>query len=189
MKNILSYLTFGLLACGGSASTENTLAQTPAMPFYDLTATDINGKPFAFSQLKGHKVLVVNTASECGFTPQYKQLQELYEQYKDKGFIIVGFPSNDFGGQEPGDETTIASFCDKNYHVSFPMMSKVSTKGGAQHAVYTWLTQKAQNGSADSQVKWNFQKYMINEDGTMHGMLASAEDPLSGSMLNWLDGK
>jgi glutathione peroxidase len=189
MKNLLTYLSFGLLACGGSATTEQTLAQTPAMPFHDLTALDINGKPFAFSQLKGHKVLVVNTASECGYTRQYKQLQELYEQYKDKGLIIVGFPSNDFGGQEPGDEKAIAAFCEKNYQVTFPMMSKVSTKGGAQHAVYQWLTQQTRNGYADSQVKWNFQKYMINEDGTMQGMLASAEDPLSETVLNWLDGK
>lgn len=189
MKNILSYLTFGLLACGGSATPDSTLAQTPAMPFYDLTALDINGKPFAFSQLEGHKVLVVNTASECGFTTQYKQLQELYAEYKDKGLIIVGFPSNDFGGQEPGDEKTIASFCEKNYQVTFPMMSKVSTKGSGQHAVYQWLTHKAQNGLSDSQVKWNFQKYMINADGSLHGMMAPAEDPLNEAMLNWLDGK
>ncbi len=189
MKNLLNTLTFGLLACGGAAATEAIHVQTPATPFHDLMATDIHANPFAFSELKGHKVLVVNTASECGFTQQYQQLQELYEQYKDKGLIIVGFPSNDFGGQEPGDEKTIASFCEKNYQVTFPMMSKVSTKGSGQHAVYQWLTHKAQNGYADSQVKWNFQKYMINEDGSMHGMMASAEDPMSETMLNWLDGK
>jgi glutathione peroxidase len=157
--------------------------------FYDLSATTIDGQPYAFSQLKGHKVMVVNTASECGFTPQYKQLEELYEHYKDKGFIIVGFPSNDFGGQEPGDEHAIAQFCQKNYGVTFPMMSKVVTHGKGQSPVYAWLTQKALNGKSDSEVKWNFQKYLIDEDGHLVDVLPSAQEPTSERVLNWLDGK
>jgi glutathione peroxidase len=164
-------------------------AQQPVEPFHALSATDINGKPFPFDQLKGHKVVVVNTASECGYTPQYKQLEELYETYKSKGLIIVGFPSNDFGEQEPGDEKTIAAFCQKNYGVTFPMMSKVLTKGEGQHPVYQWLTMKSKNGAADSVVKWNFAKYLINEDGSLHTLVAPAADPLSDVVLNWLDGK
>jgi glutathione peroxidase len=163
-------------------------AQQPVEPFHALSATDLSGKPFPFAQLKGHKVIVVNTASECGYTPQYKQLEELYETYKDKGLVIVGFPSNDFGQQEPGDEKTIATFCQKNYGVTFPMMGKVVTKGEGQHPVYQWLTQKAKNGASDSVVKWNFGKYLINEDGSLHTVLASAVDPLSQQVLDWLDG-
>ena len=144
---------------------------------------------FAFEQLKGRKVLIVNTASECGYTPQYAELQDLYAAHKDKGLVVLGFPSNEFGEQEPGDEKTIATFCEKNYGVTFPMMSKVMTKGEHQHPVYQWLTQKAKNGALDSVVKWNFGKYLINEDGSFYTMLASAADPLSPQVLAWLDGK
>ncbi len=196
MKNPFLLLITSLIACGNSLRVgpvtfpqQDAMASTPAVPFHDLTATDINGMPYAFSQLKGHKVMVVNTASECGYTPQYKQLEELYERYKDKGFILVGFPSNDFGKQEPGDEKTIASFCSKNYGVTFPMMSKVGTKGKAQDPVYQWLTQKAKNGKLDSEVKWNFQKYLINEDGSLFTVLASATEPLSEPILDWIDNK
>lgn len=190
MRNLLKFLSLGLIACGDAPGTTALQAQAPPpRPFHALSATDINGKPFSFAELKGRKVMVVNTASECGYTPQYKQLQELYMRYKDKGFVIIGFPSNDFGGQEPGSETEIASFCRKNYGVSFPMMSKVSTKGDAQHAVYQWLTRKDQNGAMDSQVKWNFQKYLINPDGTLHTMLPSAKDPLSEEVTGWIEGR
>ena len=186
-QQLAKLLSVILMACGHGRST--IYAQQPVEPFHALSATDINGKPFPFDQLRGHKVMVVNTASECGYTPQYKQLQDLYTTYKDKGFIIVGFPSNDFGGQEPGKEKTIADFCEKNYGVTFPMMSKVIIKGEGQHPVYQWLTQKAKNGATDSVVKWNFGKYLINEDGSLHTVLASGVDPLSDAVLNWLDGK
>lgn len=195
MRSIPFLLVPVLLACGdyvrvGPVKVPVEQTETkPAMSFFDLTATDINGKPYPMAQLKGHKVMVVNTASECGFTPQYKQLEELYERYKDKGLVIVGFPSNDFGGQEPGDEQAIATFCEKNYGVTFPMMSKVSTKGETQSPVYAWLTQKAKNGRLDSEVQWNFQKYLINEDGTLFTVLASATEPLSDPVLNWLEGR
>ncbi len=157
--------------------------------FHSITVTDIHGKPFAFDQLKGRKVMVVNTASECGFTPQYSQLQELYTTYKDKGLVIVGFPSNDFGGQEPGTEQQIEQFCQLNYGVTFPMMGKVHTKGEAKDPVYQWLTEKAKNGKMDSEVKWNFQKYLIDENGDLVTMLASATDPLSDVVINWVEGR
>jgi len=192
-------LAASLIACGNGTALrigpvivpiqQPAMNPAPVESFYDLTATDIHGQPFAMSQLKGHKVMVVNTASECGFTPQYKTLEELYETYKDKGFLIIGFPSNDFGQQEPGDEKTIESFCTQNYGVTFPMMSKVSTKGEQQSPVYQWLTRKTKNGKLDSTVKWNFQKYLINEDGTLHTVLASATGPMSGAVIDWIEGK
>jgi len=134
-------------------------------------------------------VMVVNTASECGFTPQYKQLQELYTTYKDKGLVIVGFPSNDFGGQEPGTEQQIEEFCQLNFGVTFPMMAKVNTKGEAKSPVYQWLTEQSKNGKMDSEVKWNFQKYLIDENGNLVTMLASATDPLSDVVINWVEGR
>ena len=190
MRNLFKYLFLGSVACSDGPRTAAVQAQTPPpQDLYSLTAVDINGKPFDLGRLKGTKVMVVNTASECGYTPQYKQLQELYTAFKDKGFTIIGFPSNDFGGQEPGSEAEIATFCEKNYGVSFPMMSKVSTKGDAMHPVYQWLTRKDRNGAMDSQVKWNFQKYLINPDGTLHSMLPSSADPLSDEVKNWIEGR
>jgi len=190
MRNLFKILPLGLFACGDAPTSKMVHARTPPpQAFHALTATDINGKPFNFADLKGRKVMVVNTASECGYTRQYKPLQELYAKYKDKGFVIIGFPSNDFGGQEPGGESEIATFCEKNYGVTFPMMSKVSTKGDAQHPVYQWLTRKDRNGAMDSQVKWNFQKYLINADGTLHTMLPSAKDPLSEEVTGWIEGR
>jgi len=160
--------------------------QPPPMAFHDLTATDINGQLYKFDQLRGHKVIVVNTASECGYTPQYAQLQELYEVYKDKGLIIIGFPSNEFGKQEPGSEAEIATFCQKNYGVTFPMMGKVQTKGEGQHAVYNWLTHKELNGVLESSVKWNFHKYLIDADGHLVMSFGSAVSPLDKEIVEWL---
>ncbi|MBL7953626.1 MAG: glutathione peroxidase [Flavobacteriales bacterium] len=159
------------------------------MSFYDLSATDINGQLVKMDQFRGKRVIVVNTASECGYTPQYAQLQELYEKYKDKGLVIVGFPSNDFGGQEPGTEAEIATFCQKNYGVTFPMMAKVSTKGKEQHAVYQWLANKSQNGVMDTEVKWNFHKYLINPDGVLSMSMESGVSPLDERVIAWVEGK
>ena len=193
MRRSLFFLPLALaLSCGNTSNTpDNAMAQpeTATMNFHDLTATDIKGQPYSMAQLKGHKVMVVNTASECGFTPQYKQLEELYTRYKDQGFVILGFPSNDFGGQEPAGEAAIADFCEKNFGVTFPLMSKVYTKGAEQSPVYAWLTKRSSNGKLDSEVKWNFQKYLIDEDGRLVTMLPSAQDPLSDTVLDWLDAK
>ncbi len=193
MRASLLILPMAFLGCSnaleGGPGGNPPLQQPNTMNFHQLSATDINGKTYDMAQLAGHKVLVVNTASECGFTPQYKQLEELYEKYKDKGFVILGFPSNDFGKQEPGDEKTIAAFCEKNYSVTFPMMGKVETKGDGQSPVYAWLTEKKLNGVLDSKVKWNFQKYLIDEQGRLVTMYPSAQEPLSDAIINWVEGK
>jgi glutathione peroxidase len=158
------------------------------MSFHDLSATDINGKPVSLSEFKGKKVLVVNTASECGYTKQYAQLQELYAMYQDKGLVVIGFPCNDFGGQEPGSEAEIATFCQKNYGVTFPMMSKISVKGDDVSPVYQWLTSKEQNGVLDAKVKWNFHKFLIDEEGRLVAEYGSGTTPLDDKILDWVKG-
>lgn len=155
--------------------------------FYDFTVKDINGNDFPLSKLKGKKVLVVNTASKCGLTPQYEGLQELYEQYGGDDFEIIGFPANNFAKQEPGTNEEIAEFCSVNYGVTFPMMSKISVKGDDQHPLYTWLTTKSENGLEDSNVSWNFQKYMINEEGQLVGHLNPRIKPDSKDLLSWIN--
>lgn len=185
-----------LFACGSADMVRlgplkmptNTVQNTPAMSFHDLNATDINGNAVSFSQFKGKKILVVNTASECGYTKQYAQLQELYDLYKDQGFVILGFPCNDFGGQEPGSEAEIASFCQKNFGVTFPMMSKISVKGDDVSPVYQWLTSKSQNGVLDAKVKWNFHKFLIDEEGRLVAEYGSGTTPLDANIVNWVKG-
>ena len=135
--------------------------------FYDFIVKDIDGNDFDFSQLKGKKVLIVNTASKCGNTPQYSELEDFYQKNKDSKFIIIAFPANNFGHQEPGNNEEIKSFCQKNFGVSFPLMSKISVKGDDMHLLYKWLTSKELNGVQDSEITWNFQKYLINEEGQL----------------------
>lgn len=157
---------------------------------YDFKAKTLDGTDFDFSTLKGKKVLIVNTASECGYTPQYKELQEVYAKYSKEGkFTILGFPCNQFGEQEPGTATEIKTFCTKNYGVTFQMMEKIDVKGEHQHPIYKWLTTKTENGVEDSEVKWNFNKYMIDENGKYAGHAASKELPNSERIINWIEGK
>lgn len=154
--------------------------------FYDFKVKDIDGKEFNLSSLKGKKVLVVNTASKCGLTPQYKQLQELYQLYGGNKFTIIGFPANNFMKQEPGTDSEIAEFCEKNYGVTFPMMSKISVKGDDMHPLYQWLTQKSKNGVLDSEVKWNFQKYLIDEKGNLVEMVEPKTKPDDEKIVSWI---
>jgi glutathione peroxidase len=165
----------------------STTALSGQKNFHDFTVEDIYGESFDLSDLKGKKVLVVNTASKCGLTPQYADLEELYNQYKDKDFVIIGFPANNFMNQEPGTNEEIAEFCEKNYGVSFPMMSKISVKGDDMHPLYQWLTNKEMNGKMDSDVKWNFQKYLINEKGELVDMVPPRQKPDSEKIINWLE--
>jgi glutathione peroxidase len=156
--------------------------------FYDLTATTIDGKTFHFSELKGKKVLIVNVASKCGFTPQYEDLEKLYKEYGGDDFIIIGFPANNFLKQEPGTDEEIKEFCTVNYGVTFQMMSKISVKGDDMHPVYKWLTEKSKNGLMDSKVSWNFQKYMIDENGKLVGFASPKEEPMSPKIADWIKG-
>ncbi len=179
----MSLLT--LLGCG---KAQGPIAPVdPITPFHELKATDIAGGSVDMAAFKGHPVLIVNTASKCGHTPQYARLQELYDRYKDKGLVVVGFPSNDFLRQEPGDNAEIASFCTRNYGVTFPMMAKVEVKGDELHPVYRWLTSKDRNGALDSKVKWNFQKYMVDGQGRLIGVFAPGTDPLDTSITQLIE--
>lgn len=172
-------------------TTTVTATTTPMAKetIYQFKVEDLSGNTFDFSTLKGKKILVVNTASECGLTPQYEQLQAIYEKYKDKNFVIVGFPANNFGAQEPGTNQEIATFCQQNFGVSFPMMAKISVKGGDMHSVYQFLTLKSKNGLQDSEVQWNFQKYLINENGELAKVVSPRTLPTDAEITNWIEGK
>ena len=154
---------------------------------YQFKVKDIDGKTFDFATLKGKKVMIVNTASKCGLTPQYEQLEALYDKYKNKNFVIVGFPANDFMSQEPGSDKEIAQFCQLNYGVSFPMMSKISVKGKDMHPVYHFLTEKAKNGLEDNKVEWNFQKYLIDEKGHLVRVVSPRILPNDQSIIAWIE--
>jgi glutathione peroxidase len=156
---------------------------------YTFKVKDLSGNEFDFATLKGKKILIVNTASECGLTPQYEQLQAVYEKYKDSNFVIVGFPANNFGAQEPGTNAEIGAFCKKNYGVTFPMMEKISVKGSDMHVLYQFLTQKSKNGLKDSEVEWNFQKYLIDEKGHLAEVMSPRVLPNDSSIINWIEGK
>ena len=140
-------------------------------------------------RLKGKKVIVVNTASECGYTPQYRQLQELHEAYGKQGLVIIGFPCNQFGGQEPGSDQQVEALCQKNYGVTFPLMSQVEVKGEGPHPVYRWLTRKELHGAMDAVVKWNFHKFLIDGDGRLVISLESGVSPLDERVVSWIEGR
>jgi glutathione peroxidase len=169
----------------GLGQNINTKHMTPPVSFYTLSATKNNGNTFSFEQLKGKHVLLVNTASNCGFTGQYDELEKLYQQYKDK-LEILGFPANDFGSQEPGNDGQIAEFCRINYGVSFPLFAKASVKGAQQQPVYAWLSQANQNGWNNDSPSWNFCKYLIDPEGTLVGFYASSVSPLAKEITNAL---
>lgn len=153
---------------------------------YQFKVEDLSGDTFDFASLKGKKVMIVNTASKCGLTPQYKDLEAIYKEYKDKGFVIVGFPANNFASQEPGTNKEIETFCQQNYGVTFPMMNKVSVKGDDMCEVYKFLTQKSKNGLQDSEVEWNFQKYLINEKGELVKVIKPRTLPTDPEVINWI---
>jgi len=179
--------TFYLIILTMTTFFDVTVAQSQKT-LYDFNVKSIDGNDFDLSQLKGKKVLIVNTASKCGNTPQYAELQKLYDIYKDKGFTIIGFPANNFFSQEPGTNEEIATFCKINYGVTFPMMEKISVKGKDIHPLYAWLTQKSQNGKLDAEVSWNFQKFMIDENGHVVGYVKPSTKPMSEEILNWIKG-
>lgn len=164
-----------------SLTPENTITTS----FHNFEINGLTGGKLKMSDFEGKYILCVNVASKCGYTPQYGPLQELYEQHKDK-LVIIGFPCNQFGGQEPGTQDEIASFCQKNYGVSFPMTEKINVKGKEQHPIFAWLTQQAQNGVSDAVVNWNFNKFLISPEGKWLAHFGSSVDPLGSKMMSYL---
>jgi len=162
------------------------LSQTGS--FYDFKVKTLEGDDFDLSSLKGKKVMVVNVASKCGFTPQYKDLEEMNKKYEGE-LVIIGFPANNFMNQEPGSASEIRQFCSQNYGVTFPLMEKISVKGKDMHPLYQWLTEKEKNGVMDSEVKWNFQKYLIDENGKLVDVMYSKEKPESEKSASWLSSR
>ena len=152
---------------------------------YDIEINSLQGKPINLSLFKGKKILFVNVASKCGFTPQYKELQKLHNLYEES-LVVIGVPCNQFGKQEPGNSTEINEFCQVNYGVSFLITEKISVKGNEQHPLYSWLTKKNENGRKNSSVKWNFQKYLINEDGDLIDYYFSMTSPTSSKIKKHL---
>ncbi|MEM9982745.1 MAG: glutathione peroxidase [Bacteroidota bacterium] len=157
--------------------------ETSGKSFYDFTLTAIDGEKIDFSQYKGKKVLLVNVASKCGYTPQYEDLQRLHKEH-GKEVVVLGFPANNFGSQEPGSNGEIAEFCQKNYGVSFQMFEKISVKGSDMHPLYQWLSTKSENGWNDQAPSWNFCKYLVNEEGELVKFYASGVNPMDEEVLN-----
>jgi glutathione peroxidase len=178
MTRILFLLMFSFLFAPKALD-----AQTKSI--YDFKVESLDGGTIDFAAYKGRKILIVNTASKCGYTPQYEGLEKLYKQYKGK-LVIVGFPANNFLFQEPGSNKDIQGFCQKNYGVTFPMAAKISVKGRDMHPVYVWLTQKKYNGYSDNAVKWNFQKYLLDENGRLIEVFAPGVEPMSAEITGRL---
>ena len=185
MYRLLIILT--LLSCSHRESPKQNEEKNITMnnSIHQFKVPSLDGGTIDFSTFKGKKILVVNTASECGYTPQYAELQELYENHKSN-LVVVGFPTNDFGGQEPGSNEDIKTFCQKNYGVNFPMAQKITVKGNDMHPVYQWLTSKQKNGVTDSEIKWNFNKFLLDENGVLLKKFDSDTNPLSESILGML---
>ena len=177
-KTLLLFLGLLCSSIYAQNAMENSLHQ--------FTVEALEGESFDFSTLKGKKIMVVNTASKCGLTPQYKDLQALYEEYGSDKFVIVGFPANNFMAQEPGSNEEIAAFCERNYGVTFPMMAKIDVKGKDIHPVYAFLTQNEKNGVMDSKVSWNFQKYLVNEEGVVEKVISPRTSPKDEEIIAWI---
>ena len=186
-------VTTALLSCVAPTNNTQVINNTPAAnavviatgSIYDFKVEALDGSTIDFSKYKGKKILVVNTASKCGYTKQYEGLEKLYEQYKDK-LVIVGFPANNFGGQEPGTNTEIGEFCKKNYGVTFPMAAKISVKGDDTAPIYKWLCSKAENGVLDAEIKWNFGKFLLDENGSLISYFPSKVEPMSEEITSKL---
>ena len=187
--SLIPLLLIALFSLNKMQKANNESLKIKKMSIHEFKVENINGEEFDFSSLKGKKIMVVNTASKCGLTPQYEKLEALYQKYNNANFIIIGFPSNDFMGQEPGSNEEIIAFCKKNFGVSFPMMSKVKVKGNDKCDIYSFLTSKSQNGLEDNKVQWNFQKYLLDENGFLVKVLSPRTSPDDPQISRWIEGK
>lgn len=186
------YAVLSFFGCKQVRSKPENINMSDKSTFYQFLEANpnakvkaIDGTEYDYRQLKGKKVLIVNTASECGYTPQYEDLEKLYQAYKDK-LIILGFPANNFGGQEPGTNEEIKEFCKSKYSVTFPMFEKISVAGDDMAPIYKWLTSKDLNGWNDQQPKWNFNKYLLDEEGNLVKYYSSAVKPMSDEIVSML---
>ena len=181
-------LSMTIMSCTDTSKYKSQNKELVGKTVYDFKVEQLEGGTFDFSDLKGKKVMIVNTASKCGLTPQYEQLEEIYNEYQDDNFVIVGFPANNFMSQEPGSNADIAEFCKSNYGVSFPMMAKISVKGADRAPIYAFLTEKELNGVEDSEVQWNFQKYLIDEKGHLVKVISPKTLPTDPEIIEWIKG-
>jgi len=189
LKSIYPMIMRSTNASGKKKLLENKNGAIPASSIYDIKATTIDGSPFNFSELKGKKILIVNTASDCGYTGQYEALEKLHQQYKGQ-LVVIGFPANDFKGQEKSDNQNIAAFCKKNYGVSFPLMEKsIVIKKSNQNLAYKWLSDPSLNGWCNQEPAWNFCKYLVNEEGTLTNYFPMTVDPLDASVIEAIEKK
>ncbi len=170
---------------GKAKLAPTTSSNAGRVSLYDIAINRLDGTPISLSEFKGKKILFVNVASECGFTKQYKDLQKLSDTYRDE-LVVIGSPCNQFGRQEPGDATQIQSFCERNYGVTFQLTEKIDVKGSKQHPLYAWLTSKVLNGKKKSSVKWNFQKYLVDEQGNLIDYYFALTNPMSSKITKHL---
>lgn len=190
--SILGLAALALLAAGvfllPRAAESNSSQPTNVMKsIYDIPVKDIDGNTFKLDRYKGKVLLIVNVASKCGYTPQYEALQKVYEQYKDKGLVVLGFPANNFGGQEPGTEAEIKTFCSTKYNVTFPMFAKLSATGADIHPLYKFLTEKETNPQFAGRINWNFNKFLIGKDGTPLARFESGDKPDSDKVTQAIE--
>ncbi|MEP7212329.1 MAG: glutathione peroxidase [Acidobacteriota bacterium] len=172
---------------GKSAKQEAASVEPPAKSIYEFQMKDIDGRDVKLSKYKGNVLLVVNTASKCGYTPQYEGLQSIYSKYHEKGFEILGFPANNFGGQEPGSEAEIKEFCTLKYKVTFPMFAKISVKGEDQHPLYSYLTSKETDPAFAGDITWNFNKFLIDKNGKILARFSSKDTPESEAVTSAIE--
>jgi len=186
-SGLIALMTGCFFGKSKTIDAQSVQSSQPSESIYGIKIMALDEKtPIDLNQFKGKKILFVNTASECGFTPQYEDLQKLQVKYPEK-LVIIGSPCNQFGGQEPGNSEQIGSFCKKNYGVTFQLTQKIDVKGENQHPLYSWLSKKSKNGVLDSEVKWNFNKYLIDENGHLMGYFASTTGPLSNDITSLIE--
>jgi glutathione peroxidase len=162
---------------GGIHAGDSSMGKDKKMTIYDFSLSDIDGKQVKLEQYRGKVLLLVNVASQCGFTPQYEGLQKIFTQYKDKGFVVLGFPANNFGGQEPGTNQEIKTFCSTKFHATFPMFAKISVKGSDKHPLYQFLTDAETDPKFAGDIKWNFNKFLVDRKGTIIARFDSPDTP------------
>lgn len=189
----ISLIALSFLACNAQKQDKYpNLQKEKSMNLpniYSYSFEDINGETYNFADLKGKKIIIVNTASKCGYTKQYEGLERIYQRYKDQGLMVIGFPSDNFMGQEYDNNEEIANFCKLNYGVTFPLMTKSDVKGKNQNEIFKFLTKKELNGLEDATVGWNFHKFLINEDGTLATDYPSKVEPESEEIIAWIENK